>query len=55
MEVHLELSKIKPLSFDSNTGSLSTYSIIYRWRLEQERSMRAENGGRGMSDEAIKG
>ncbi|KAF8229026.1 P-loop containing nucleoside triphosphate hydrolase protein [Tricholoma matsutake] len=32
----------------------SQYSIIYRWRLEQEHSMKASNGGRGMSDEAVK-
>ncbi|KAF5380348.1 hypothetical protein D9615_004699 [Tricholomella constricta] len=32
----------------------SQYSIIYRWRLEQEHYMKSTNGGRGMSDEAVK-
>ncbi|GLB37741.1 putative P-loop containing nucleoside triphosphate hydrolase protein [Lyophyllum shimeji] len=32
----------------------SQYSIIYQWRLEQEHNMKAANGGRGMSDEAVK-
>ncbi|KAF9469977.1 P-loop containing nucleoside triphosphate hydrolase protein [Collybia nuda] len=33
----------------------SKYSIIYQWRLEQEHYMKASNGGRGMSDDAVKG
>ncbi|KAG6841370.1 hypothetical protein C0991_011710 [Blastosporella zonata] len=33
----------------------SEYSIIYKWRLQQEHNMKATNGGRGMSDEAVKG
>ncbi|KAG5647097.1 hypothetical protein DXG03_001468 [Asterophora parasitica] len=32
----------------------SQYSIVYRWRLEQELYMKSTNGGRGMSDEAVK-
>ncbi|KAG6878181.1 hypothetical protein C0993_010942 [Termitomyces sp. T159_Od127] len=32
----------------------SQYSIIYKWRLQQEHNMKAINGGRGMSDEAVK-
>jgi len=32
----------------------SQYSIIYQWRLQQEHNMKAANGGRGMSDEAVK-
>ncbi|KAF8316121.1 hypothetical protein DL93DRAFT_2135297 [Clavulina sp. PMI_390] len=30
------------------------YSLIYQWRLEQEHSMKAKNGGRGMTDEQVK-
>lgn len=33
--------------------SSQPYSLIYRWRLEQEHSMKAKNGGRGMSDEQV--
>ncbi|KAJ3575051.1 hypothetical protein NP233_g1360 [Leucocoprinus birnbaumii] len=47
--------QIKPSSFDNEEGPLSIYSIVYQWRLEQERNMRAKNGGRGMTDEAVKG
>ncbi|KAK2463134.1 hypothetical protein APHAL10511_004789 [Amanita phalloides] len=32
----------------------SQYSIIYKWRLEQEHYMKANNGGVGMSDDAVK-
>ncbi|KAF8070749.1 P-loop containing nucleoside triphosphate hydrolase protein [Lyophyllum atratum] len=32
----------------------SPYSIIYQWRLQQEHNMKAANGGRGMSVEAVK-
>jgi len=35
-------------SFDSQ------YSIIYRWRLEQEHHMKDRNGGKGMNDESVK-
>ncbi|KAF9517561.1 hypothetical protein BS47DRAFT_1339420 [Hydnum rufescens UP504] len=31
------------------------YSYIYRWRLQQEHSMKAQNGGRGMNDDEVKG
>lgn len=50
-------AKIKPSSFDleSNSLSESKYRIVYQWRLQQERNMKAENGGRGMTDEAVKG
>ncbi|KAF5355147.1 hypothetical protein D9756_005452 [Leucocoprinus leucothites] len=47
--------RIRPSSFDSENDPLSIYSIVYQWRLEQEHSMKAKNGGRGMSDEAVKG
>ncbi|KZT43216.1 P-loop containing nucleoside triphosphate hydrolase protein [Sistotremastrum suecicum HHB10207 ss-3] len=30
------------------------YSHIYKWRLEQEHNMKANNGGRGMTDEQVK-
>lgn len=29
------------------------YIYIYKWRLEQERNMKAKNGGRGMTDEQV--
>jgi len=32
----------------------SQYSIIYKWRLEQEHYMKAHNGGVGMSDDKVK-
>lgn len=32
----------------------SQYSIIYKWRLEQERYMKAHNGGAGMRDDEVK-
>jgi len=31
-----------------------SYATIYRWRLEQEQKMKAENGGRGMSEVQVK-
>lgn len=30
------------------------YSLIYKWRLQQEHNMKAKNGGRGMTDEEVK-
>jgi len=35
--------------------SSSPYKIIYKWRLQQEHDMKARNGGRGMTDEQVKG
>ncbi|KAL1678232.1 P-loop containing nucleoside triphosphate hydrolase protein [Schizophyllum commune] len=32
----------------------SPYAVIYKWRLEQEHNMKAKNGGKGMTDEAVK-
>ncbi|KIY50268.1 P-loop containing nucleoside triphosphate hydrolase protein [Fistulina hepatica ATCC 64428] len=32
----------------------SQYSVIYKWRLEQEHYMKAHNGGKGMSDDQVK-
>lgn len=29
------------------------YEFIYKWRLQQEHSMKAKNGGRGMTDEQV--
>jgi D-glycerate 3-kinase len=46
-----ESAQIKPSPSHSFP---SQYSIIYQWRLEQEHNMKASNGGRGMSDEAVK-
>ncbi|KAJ7594943.1 P-loop containing nucleoside triphosphate hydrolase protein [Mycena floridula] len=34
--------------------SSSEFSVIYAWRLEQEHNMKTRNGGKGMSDEAVK-
>jgi len=30
------------------------YSIVYKWRLQQEHAMKARNGGKGMTDEQVK-
>ncbi|THH03388.1 hypothetical protein EW145_g6294 [Phellinidium pouzarii] len=30
------------------------YSLIYKWRLQQEHNMKAKNGGKGMTDEQVK-
>ena len=30
------------------------YSLIYKWRLQQEHEMKAKNGGKGMTDEQVK-
>ncbi|KAH0588787.1 hypothetical protein J132_05891 [Termitomyces sp. J132] len=43
--------QIKPVPVQSYP---SQYSIVYKWRLQQEHNMKADNGGRGMSDEAVK-
>ncbi|KAJ4483490.1 P-loop containing nucleoside triphosphate hydrolase protein [Lentinula aciculospora] len=32
----------------------SSFSMIYKWRLEQEHHMKAHNRGKGMTDEAVK-
>jgi len=36
------------------SDALSQYHVVYKWRLEQEHNMKARNGGRGMSDAAVK-
>ncbi|KDR75700.1 hypothetical protein GALMADRAFT_68525 [Galerina marginata CBS 339.88] len=35
-------------------SGLSQYAVVYKWRMEQEHNMKARNGGRGMSDNAVK-
>ncbi|KLO17683.1 P-loop containing nucleoside triphosphate hydrolase protein [Schizopora paradoxa] len=30
------------------------YSIVYKWRLQQEHAMKAKNGGKGLTDEQVK-
>ena len=30
------------------------YVPIYKWRLQQEHAMKAQNGGKGMTDEQVK-
>ena len=30
------------------------YVHIYKWRLQQEHAMKAQNGGKGMTDEQVK-
>ncbi|KAF5393363.1 hypothetical protein D9757_000523 [Collybiopsis confluens] len=42
------------LEATSLPGSHSSLSTIYKWRLQQEHYMKARNGGRGMTDEAVK-
>ncbi|KJA27791.1 hypothetical protein HYPSUDRAFT_34939 [Hypholoma sublateritium FD-334 SS-4] len=32
----------------------SKYSVVYKWRLQQEHHMKSVNGGRGMTDEDVK-
>ncbi|KAH7927448.1 P-loop containing nucleoside triphosphate hydrolase protein [Leucogyrophana mollusca] len=34
--------------------SESPYTVIYKWRLQQEHNMKAKNGGKGMTDEQVK-
>ena len=46
---HFQLKANPPSS-----STQSRYSIVYKWRLEQELYMKAHNGGRGMSDSAVK-
>ncbi|KAH8828241.1 hypothetical protein DL96DRAFT_1602386 [Flagelloscypha sp. PMI_526] len=36
-------------------STISRYSIVYKWRLQQEHDMKARNGGQGMSDDACQG
>ncbi|KAJ6589815.1 P-loop containing nucleoside triphosphate hydrolase protein [Mycena vulgaris] len=38
----------------SHSPDQSPFSIIYKWRLEQEHYMKAHNGGKGMSDAGVK-
>ncbi|PFH52122.1 hypothetical protein AMATHDRAFT_140877 [Amanita thiersii Skay4041] len=45
--------QIKPVEYLASQHT-SQYSIIYKWRLEQEHYMKAMNGGRGMSDKSVK-
>ncbi|EKM81117.1 hypothetical protein AGABI1DRAFT_71924 [Agaricus bisporus var. burnettii JB137-S8] len=45
--------EIKP-SYNGDSPLLSRHHIVYQWRLEQERHMRAKNGGKGMPDDAVK-
>ncbi|THV05136.1 P-loop containing nucleoside triphosphate hydrolase protein [Dendrothele bispora CBS 962.96] len=35
-------------------SSGTPYSVVYKWRLEQEHYMKASNGGKGMTDSAVK-
>ena len=30
------------------------YSVVFKWRLEQEHEMKARNGGRGLNDEQVR-
>uniref|UniRef100_A0A0W0F105 N-acetyltransferase domain-containing protein n=1 Tax=Moniliophthora roreri TaxID=221103 RepID=A0A0W0F105_MONRR len=43
--------QLSPAALPDN---VSPYSIIYIWRLEQEHYMKAKNGGKGMTDAAVK-
>ncbi|KAF8891778.1 hypothetical protein BD779DRAFT_1513065 [Infundibulicybe gibba] len=45
--------QIKPAIL-SGPSFPSRYSLVYKWRLQQEHTMRAANGGRGMSDQDVK-
>ncbi|KAF7298067.1 hypothetical protein HMN09_01028000 [Mycena chlorophos] len=48
-DVFFQLTPKLPLS-----SMQSRYSVVYKWRLEQEHYMKAQNGGRGMDDAAVK-
>jgi len=48
-DVFVQLKPNPPVS-----DTLSQYHVVYKWRLEQEHSMKAHNGGRGMSDASVK-
>ncbi|KAJ3514494.1 hypothetical protein NLJ89_g2354 [Agrocybe chaxingu] len=48
-DVFVQLKPNPPTSTDC-----SQYAIVYKWRLQQEHNMKAANGGRGMSDAAVK-
>ncbi|KAE9411595.1 P-loop containing nucleoside triphosphate hydrolase protein [Gymnopus androsaceus JB14] len=41
-------------SSSSLSEPASSLSTIYKWRLEQEHNMKARNGGKGMTDAAVK-
>ncbi|KAF8653341.1 hypothetical protein AX16_004041 [Volvariella volvacea WC 439] len=43
--------QIKPAT---SLDVVSPYTLIYSWRLQQEHNMKILNGGRGMSDDAVK-
>ncbi|KIY69474.1 P-loop containing nucleoside triphosphate hydrolase protein [Cylindrobasidium torrendii FP15055 ss-10] len=46
--------QIAPSLVQDATDATSPYSVIYKWRLEQEHAMKLQNGGLGMSDDAVK-
>ena len=46
---------VTQLSSESPRSEMqSNYSVVYKWRLQQEHHMKAANGGRGMTDEDVK-
>ncbi|KAJ7072642.1 P-loop containing nucleoside triphosphate hydrolase protein, partial [Mycena amicta] len=47
-DVFIQLQPAAPLDGQSR------FSVVYKWRLQQEHHMKAGNGGRGMDDAAVK-
>ncbi|KAJ3936986.1 MAG: P-loop containing nucleoside triphosphate hydrolase protein [Lentinula lateritia] len=54
MEIWEFFDTIVKIEAASSPSSVSSLSMIYKWRLEQEHDMKARNGGKGMTDEAVK-
>ncbi|KAJ7106046.1 P-loop containing nucleoside triphosphate hydrolase protein [Mycena crocata] len=48
-DTFIQLQPSPPLSPEQ-----SPFSVVYKWRLEQEHYMKARNGGKGMSDAGVK-
>ncbi|KAF9012505.1 P-loop containing nucleoside triphosphate hydrolase protein [Cyathus striatus] len=49
------LIQLQPLQLTESTAvATSRYSVVYKWRLEQEHAMKAKNGGKGMPDSAVR-
>ncbi|KAF9047401.1 P-loop containing nucleoside triphosphate hydrolase protein [Panaeolus papilionaceus] len=50
-DVYISVSTLRPNPLITDG---SPYSVIYKWRLEQEHNMKLTNGGRGMTDSEVK-
>ncbi|KAI0039500.1 P-loop containing nucleoside triphosphate hydrolase protein [Auriscalpium vulgare] len=54
LEAYVEWWDLFDLFVQIAPPDTSAYAHIYTWRLQQEHAMKANNGGRGMSDEQVK-